>query len=249
MNVRRTSSNEYRTRIYQEYNRITPDQPDGVDLEVERWGKAYKYYLREWLPENRDANIVDVGCGTGRLLALFKELGYRNISGVDISPGQVAFSRQIVADVYEGDLLEHLKESQNTFDLIIGLDIIEHFLKHEVLHFLELGHRALKPGGRLILQTPNAESPCAGTYRYGDFTHEIGFTPKVLDGLLRLGGFIEVESRELGPVPFGYSLSSSFRYALWRIIRAGLMLWNLVETGYVGSKILTRNLLISARKV
>jgi SAM-dependent methyltransferase len=249
MNDRRTATIDYRSRMYQEYNRVTPDQPHAFDrLEVERWGKAYAYYLREWLPENKYATIVDAGCGTGRLLALFKKLGYRMISGVDVSPGQVALSRQIVSNVQETDLLEHLDASQNTFDLIIALDIIEHFRKDEVLRFLELSHRALKPSGRLILQTLNAESPWVGVYRYGDFTHEIAFTPRVLDGLLRLSGFTEVEAREVGPVPLGHSVASSLRYVFWQVIRAGLMACNLAETGYVGSKILTRDLLISARK-
>ena len=36
--------------------------------------------------------------------------------------------------------------------------------------------RALKPGGRWILHTANAESPFYGRVRYGDITHEQAFT-------------------------------------------------------------------------
>jgi len=250
MNDKRSSETGYRAQIYQSYGYGGAGQSETMNpAEVDDWGKAYTYYLRGWLPANRDAIIVDVGCGTGRLLTLFKKLGYRRISGVDISPRQVAISRQVIEEVYERDILEYLEESQNTFDLIVGLDVIEHFQKREVLRFLELSLKSLKPSGRIILQTPNAESPWAGTYRYGDFTHEIGLTSGALDGLLRLSGFVGISVREAGPIPLGYSPISSLRYALWQIIRTGLKVWNLAETGGVGSKIFTRNFLISAQRL
>ena len=56
------------------------------------------------------------------------------------------------------------------FDLVTGLDIVEHFTKDEVLDFLDACREALRPGGRLVLQTPNGESPFGGAVRYGDFT-------------------------------------------------------------------------------
>jgi hypothetical protein len=114
--------------------------------------------------------------------------------------------------------------------------------------FLDLCHEALRPGGRLILQTPNADTPWGTHLRYGDFTHEVCFQQNSLKYLLQLCGFSGIEHREMGPVPWGYSLASSLRHLAWRTIRLGLQLYNLAETGSPGSGTFTRVFLISAIK-
>ena len=170
-------------------------------------------------------------------------MGYLNIEGVDISPEQVKLARQVTASVAEANVLEWLEAHSSTFDLITALDLIEHFQKPEVLRFLDACYNALKPGGRLIIQTPNADSPWGMSIRHGDFTHEVGLNPNVLSRLLAL-----VESREIGPIAIGHSLKSTVRYAIWQTIRAGLKLWNLAETGGAGSAVFTRVFLIAAVK-
>jgi SAM-dependent methyltransferase len=175
-----------------------------------------------------------------------KSRGYTNLYGVDIAPDQVALARQ-VANVDQENLLSWLAERPERFDLLIGLDIIEHFARDEALRFLELAYAALKPGGRLVLQTPNADSPFGLQVRYGDITHEWAYNVNQLARLLRRAGFVAIEAREQGPVPWGYSLASTARFVVWRLIRAGLQLWNLAETG-ARLPVLTRVFLIKADK-
>lgn len=215
---------------------------------AERWGAAYQYYLRDWLPAGKNAAIADLACGGGNLLYYLKKRGYTKIHGVDLSPPQVRLARQVVPDVEEASLFDFLGEHPDAFDLITGLDIIEHLTKDDVLDFLDLCHGALRPGGRLVLQTPNAETPWGSALRYADFTHEVSFTPGCLARLLCLCGFQSPEARELGPVPKGYSGLSTLRYCLWRGIRLALGMWNRVETGMPGGGIFTRVFIISARK-
>jgi len=239
----------HRARIYERYASEWQDAaPEFDEPGSMRWGKAYRYYLRGWLPEGRDANIIDVACGGGRLLHFFKKQGYSRLSGVDISPDQVSLARQIIPGVLEGDVIEFLEAHREEFDLIAGLDIVEHFHKPEVLRFLDACHAALKLGGRLILQTLNAESPWGTGVRYGDFTHEVGLTPSAISRLLHLTGFTETEAREMGPVLFGYSVASTLRYLVWRMIRVALKVWNIAETGNAGSGVFTRVFLISGVK-
>jgi len=157
-------------------------------------------------------------------------------------------SRQAAPDVKEGNAIDFLEEHPLSFDLITGLDIIEHLTKDEVFRFLEGCIAALKPGGKLILQTPNADSPWSNCVRYGDFTHEVCFNPRSLSSLMRMCGFSAIESREQGPPAWGYSLGSSVRYVIWRLIRSGIQFWNLAETGSVGSKIFTRVFVIKGKK-
>ena len=240
---------DYRTRIYRKYATNIQDAPKTFDSAAARqWGQLYRHYLCEWLPEDKNAMIVDIACGGGKLLYLFKKMAYTNIAGVDISPEQVKLARQVTSSVEEAHVLDWLESHPVSFDLITGFDIVEHFHKDEVLRFLDACHAALKPGGRLILQTPNADSPWGMSIRYGDFTHEVGLNSNVLSRLLCLTGFQDVASRETGPIFLGYSLKSTVRYLIWQPIRLGLKLWNLAEMGDAGSGVFTRVFLISSKK-
>jgi 2-polyprenyl-3-methyl-5-hydroxy-6-metoxy-1,4-benzoquinol methylase len=236
----------YRQRIYQRYASVFKAGTAAVDeAAIDHWGGTYDVYLAGWLPESRNAAIVDVACGPGWLLRFFVRRGYRDVHGVDVSAEQVELARHHAAQVEVGDLVTFLRARPRHFDLLTGLDIVEHFTKDEVLDFLDACHGALRPGGRIVLQTPNGQSPFAGAVRYGDFTHETCFTPPLLAQLLELTGFTAVECRECGPVPRG--VASRLRIALWRVIRQLLRLWNLAETGSAGSGVLTRVFLASAR--
>lgn len=239
----------YRERIYERYSSLFQTDLQTLDIAtVRRWGRAYRYYLHGWLPENHEASILDIACGRGRLLQFFLDAGYHEVHGVDLSAEQVALARAVTPNVVHSDALQYLSKHKCRFDLITGLDIIEHFQKDEALQFLELCFNSLKPGGRLILQTVNAESPWGMHHRYNDLTHELGFAPFLLNRLLSLVGFHEIDARETGPVPLGYSAASTVRWCVWQVIRAFLRVWNISETGSPGSGVYTRIFLISGKR-
>jgi len=242
-------SSNYRERIYASFGKNFQDAPENFDHNTSlRWGRARRYHLRGWLPESKTARIVDLACGGGKLLHFFVEQGYQRVEGVDISPDQVALSRQVTPNVTQGNVIEFLEANSGQFDLITGFDIVEHFYKDEALRFLDAAYAALKPSGRLILQTPNAGVPWGAQPRYGDFTHEIGFNPNSLGRLLRMTGFSGNEARECDPPPYGLSLFSSIRFVLWQVIRLQLMAWNLIETGSAGDRVFTRVFLMTGIK-
>jgi 2-polyprenyl-3-methyl-5-hydroxy-6-metoxy-1,4-benzoquinol methylase len=242
-----SAAGDYRQRIYERYASVFKAGSDAVDeAAIDRWGGVYDAYLAGWLPDSRDAAIADVACGAGWLLRFFARRGYRNAGGVDVSPEQVALARRHSPNVEAGELLGFLRARRGQLDLVTGFDIIEHLDKSEVLDFLDACHGALRPGGRLVLQTPNGESPFGGAVRYGDFTHETCFTPPLLGQLLTLTGFGDLEFREARPVARG--AVSSVRVVIWSCVRQLLRLWNLAETGSAGSGVLTRVFLVSARK-
>jgi SAM-dependent methyltransferase len=239
----------YRDRVYEHYASSFQRSPLQFDrAAAERWGKAYDYYLRRWLPADKHASIVDLACGSGRLLHFWRQRGYTDVFGVDVSAEQVSLARQVTPNVCRENVLQFLSESPARFDLITGIDLIEHLTKEEIPEFLDLCYKALRPEGRLVLQTPNSGTPRGVCLRYGDFTHEVGLSCEALCFLLRTCGFDGAECREQGPVPWGYHLSSSLRYLLWRVLRLGSQLYNIVETGSPGNGVLTRVFLVSARK-
>jgi 2-polyprenyl-3-methyl-5-hydroxy-6-metoxy-1,4-benzoquinol methylase len=240
---------EYADEIYRRYLSLragTQCEPTAVSNASPAY--YYEAKLAKWLPADPGASILDLGCGAGRFVKWLSQKGYSRLAGVDRSPEQIMQARAAApaAELYELDLFSFLQGKQAQYDLIAALDVIEHMDKAQVLEFLRLVFAALKPGGRLLLQTPNADSPWALSLRYGDFTHECCLTPGSLRQLLLLAGFEDVEAQPTGPVAHG--LKSSLRWFFWRLISCYYMFVNLVETGRGGDGIYTRVFQASARK-
>lgn len=241
---------EYRQRIYDTYvsKKLRPEGKGFSEEDYQRWASAARVRLRGWLPIDCNTPILDMGCGPGYFLYMLDRLGYTNLTGVDLSPEQVALARQWCprATIIKGDVREVLAQNPDHFGLISGFDFIEHFRKDEIVPLLKLIAKALLPGERVILQTPNAESPWGLMYRYGDFTHEIAFDPHSLNHLLCVVGCVDFRARECGPYIHG--VKSFFRFLVWQCIKTFLLIWNLAETGTIGSGIYTRVFCSSANK-
>jgi len=240
----------YREVIYQQYaSRFQASGYARADV-VHHWTNAYRWYLRDWLPADRAAAILDVGCGGGQMLMALQRLGYTSCAGVDISPEQVERGRAVGLDIRLGGAVEFLAREQKRWDVILGIDILEHLTKDEALEFISAARTALKPGGRLILQMPNPAAPCGMAVRYGDLTHEISLAPDCIRRLLRLFDFEAVECRETGPVPGWKNIAgwfASFRFVLWwAICRPILAAFDVIETSGRQNKIYTRVYLVTA---
>ena len=240
-------TNDYREIIYARYaSQYMTEYLVYDQSRYDREAVSLQARLEHWLPADKDANILDVACGAGQFLYFLNKKGYVNVAGVDVSPEQVEISRNVCSNVVLTDALAYLTEHKNAFDLITGFDVIEHFHKSELFPILDAMHAALKPGGRLILQTPNAESPWGMKVRYGDLTHELAFEPSVLRRTLAAAGFVSYEARECGPFVHGFK--SFIRCGIWQILRQFLKLWNLAEVGNAGSGIYTRVFIAKADK-
>lgn len=234
----------YRERIYAQYASVCKKTGSVFsETEANKYAALYSRRLAGWLPRQKDAKILDLGCGSGKMLFCLRKNGYSNVSGVDISSEQVELARQVNSNVTLGDVFEFIEGKAAEYDLILAQNIIEHLTKDSAFELLDSCFRALKPGGRLILSTPNADSPMFGSRRYGDFTHEICFTPAVLGQILELVGFEEIAAREMTSNIHG--LVSGVRVILWAFLRRLIQFYNLVEIGHSASGVYTRDFLIS----
>lgn len=243
-----TPTRNYRQNYYSKYLSLRGDQK-GLELkDYQEWADLLKADLRNWLPPDRNTPVLDMGCGDGKFLFTLEQMGYTDITGVDLSPEQIAQARQWCpgARIIQGDVREFLQENPEKFGLITGFDIIEHFAKDEILHLLSLIKGALKSGGRVIFRTPNAVSPWAGTVSYGDFTHEWFFVPGGLSNILSLQGFTKFEARACEPHIHG--LKSFIRACLWQVVKLIYALMNVIETGGGYDGIYTRVFLGTAIK-
>ncbi len=116
------------------------------------WFVARRYTLVNLLKStSKTSKILDVGCGGGPLLEELKKLGFENISGVDISDQAVEKCRNRGLVVSKMDANE-LQFEENTFDLLIVSDTLEHLEFDEKA--LQSFKCVLKPGGKIFVFVP-----------------------------------------------------------------------------------------------
>lgn len=97
------------------------------------------------------AEIVEVGCGTGGNIALLKRFGAVTCVELDKAVAEMARERNLAPVLY-GKLPDQLPEFSRRFDLVALFDVIEHVKKDgESLQALS-SH--LNPGGRIVLTVP-----------------------------------------------------------------------------------------------
>ncbi len=244
------ATNDYRSRFYDRYssNHAAARAPTTInDL---RGREPYlTRMVRLHFPPDRQEAILDLGCGHGALVHFARQAGYHNVCGVDISPEQVAEAHRLgIEGVRPGGVMESLHALPDTSQgAVITFDLIEHFDKAELIDLAEEIFRVLRPGGRWIIHTPNADSPFFGSIRYGDFTHEQAFTAGSLKQLISAIGFSQ--SNYFDDAPVAHGLRSFARMVIWAGFTAVLRLYCAAETGaFDRSSIFSRNLLAVAIK-
>jgi 2-polyprenyl-3-methyl-5-hydroxy-6-metoxy-1,4-benzoquinol methylase len=227
----------YRERIYKNYIQAqTMQQARDAAACLLLRAPYLRRLIKQHFPKDRQAHILDLGCGYGALLYFAREAGYTNIRGIDGSPQQVEAAQGLgIEGVAQGDLVSMLAgQPDSSQDCIITFDVIEHFTKAELLPLVDEVLRVLKSGGSWIIHTPNGESPFAGRMRYGDLTHELIFTQSSIAQLLLSSGYRRVQSFEDAPTPHG--VKSAIRWLLWKIIRGALRFYLASETGSSGKE-------------
>ncbi len=105
--------------------------------------------------EDRTPRLLDFGCGTGQSAISTAKLGYR-VSGFDISERQIESARgrakefgvQEICD-FSVQVAENLEYADNSFDCILGIDILHHL---EIEPSIHESYRVLRPGGVAIFR-------------------------------------------------------------------------------------------------
>jgi 2-polyprenyl-3-methyl-5-hydroxy-6-metoxy-1,4-benzoquinol methylase len=235
-----------KTIIYEQYDRVIHASWSAPPTESEYKMRAQqgRNCFVDLLPADRNSRILDLGCGVGHLLYLLRECGFGDIFGVDICAGAVERARQMSLPVQQGDIFEFLETATQSFDCVIGVDVIEHLTLQQALALLGLIRSRLNPGGTVIFQTINGGSPWCQSFFASDLTHETLFTPYSLKSLLELSGFSDVLSREVVPPP--NPVRHLPRYYAWKALRLVYATWNFIETGTGVSGIYSRNFILRA---
>lgn len=137
------------------------------------------------LPPGR---MLDVGCGLGWLLSAVNDAWQKH--GLEVSAFAAARAGQH-GEIFVGSLLESPYRADE-FDLVVMHHVIEHMA--DPVANIEVARRILKPGGHLILGTPDFDSGCArrfgANYRLlNDRTHISLFSNDSMHRFLRDHGF------------------------------------------------------------
>lgn len=148
-------------RIYDNESHYFVDDKKGVDYvqneqSLQRNAKFYIEVISREVPDFKtySKDVLDIGCGTGVFLSEIAKLGHR-CRGLEISRWASEFGRErygidiLCRDLNNADLPE------NAFDVITLMHVIEHL--PEPGNVLSQIYRLLRPGGVLILATPDVD--------------------------------------------------------------------------------------------
>jgi len=122
-----------------------------VDLRESRIRK-----LLDLLGTETPARLLDVGCAGGELAALLATRGWR-VHGVEAEHALVQAASARGVDTRAVDLdRAPLPWSDGAFDAVVAAEVIEHVIDTD--HLLAEIARVLRPGGALVVTTPNLAS-------------------------------------------------------------------------------------------
>lgn len=169
----------------------------GTEEEIRERISHYLPYLQA-IPQG--APVLDLGCGRGESLALLKDNGIPG-RGVDSSARMVQLCRERGLEAQVGDLFEILAGvEEGSLGGVVSFHVIEHLPPGALDRLVRLAYRALRPGGVLILETPNPLSVVVAARNFWlDPTHVRPVHPESLRLMYELAGFDPIERLDLRP--------------------------------------------------
>ena len=193
---------------------------EGRDFELT--ARGYGEWFHDCLPEDRQAPMLDVGCGHGVFLRFLELSGYQAIEGIEISEGQAVDARKrLKCPVHVVDAETWLASHRSYYARIFLNDVLEHIEREDVVLFLQRLATGLATGGALVISVPQAAGISSIYARYADFTHHFLFTESSLEQVLYMSGFSRVRflSQRL---PWKWTVRH-LAYRLMRVLYVQLM--------------------------
>ncbi len=230
----------WREELYKQY---TTNKGRGLKIQIPDC-TFYKNKIKPLLPKDKSIRILDLAAGHGDLLYCLKKDGYKNIKGIDLSEEEIKRGKEIgVEELVKDDIFKFLAKTEETFDVIFLMDILEHLKRDAFFNLLKTVKKKLKNSGMLIIQVPNAEGIFGMRIRYGDLTHELAFTRNSLLQAITTTGFKKINFYEISPIKKGFK--GHFRFILWQVFVFPFRMIFYMETG-IKKVILSQNMIIKA---
>lgn len=156
----------------------------------EQFRRTFRLKLRRLLRHGSVRDLLEIGCGPGYFLLEAREAGIADVVGVDLNPWAIEEVRKQQLTGYVGSI--DAIDSSRRFDAIAMLDVLEHI--RDPAAFLAQLRAPLRPGGRLLIMTPNIRSILArfSGQRWVSFKipeHLYYYSPRSIRRLLESNGF------------------------------------------------------------
>jgi O-antigen chain-terminating methyltransferase len=113
--------------------------------------ERYQPYADRFQPQTR---VLDVGCGRGEFLELLHKRGVQGV-GLDADEGMIECVRSKGLQAEQGGGVAFMKGHPGDFDGVFAAHVIEHYEGSAVAELVRAAAIALRPGGRLLLVSPN----------------------------------------------------------------------------------------------
>lgn len=146
--------------------------------------------------------VIDIGCGRGEWLEVLSESGIA-ARGIDLNRIAIDESRKrgLQVELAEGVATLSALASESC-SAVTAFHIIEHLPFESVVELLDQSLRVLRPGGVLVVETPNPANLLVAAERfYLDPTHRNPLPSQLTAWLFQARGFEQVEILPLHPVP------------------------------------------------
>jgi SAM-dependent methyltransferase len=152
--------------------------------------EPYLEFVRAVGAGSQDAPVLDIGCGRGEWLELLRDQGLVG-RGIDLNSVFIDACRQQGLDVVEGDAIDCMRSMPSeSIGAITSMHLVEHLAFEDVIRLLDEARRVLRPGGLILLETPNPEnSSVASLSFYLDPTHRNPIPPETLKWIVGARGF------------------------------------------------------------
>jgi len=152
--------------------------------------------------------LLDVGCGRGDFLEGFKASGLE-VAGLDREKPTFGTMKDVEVR-YANIESESFPFEDNTFDVVFAKSVIEHIFDPE--NFMRECRRVLKPGGRIIMMTPDWISQMK--IFFDDYTHRQPYTREAVKDILDIFDFKGSDAELF------YQLPLVWKYPVLKVVSA-----------------------------
>jgi cyclopropane fatty-acyl-phospholipid synthase-like methyltransferase len=201
--------------------------------------------IADWMAPKPGERVLDVGCFTGELIAILQQRG-ADVYGLELQSEAVEIAAQrLPGRVYQADVSGSFFPP-GPYDTVAMMGLIEHVT--DPAKFVRRAHSLLAPGGRLMLQTPDAGSALARLMHsrwppLAPIDHLHLFSRRSIRRLLEDCGFTDVRCRahvKTLPVGYVYEMLSNYGPEWKRLFRpVHLLLRDAPLPFYVGEMLIS----------